>query len=159
MCSRVVTLLLLPAFLLSQWMVMCRCHGGCRAAGPDARPHVHLNGLILGSTPKKCRCCQQTGPASEAEFERGATSLASATSVPEENADHGILYLAPSVVYGSTLRSSCENADDLSCLTIPTCEPSVFCHFTDGTALPVHRPPLRRPSCRRIYILTLALLI
>lgn len=158
MCSRVVTLLLLPAFLLSQWAVACRCPGGCRAAGHDARPHVHVHDLIPGQTPKKCRCCQHADPEPALDLDAGGTPDAEASDAPDQG-DDGVVYLSASVVFAPRFVTGVETADVLHDLVDSAGRVCLLHHGPDQLALPTHTPPARRPAPRPIYILTLSLLI
>lgn len=59
MFRRGVTLFLLPVMLLSQWVGMYRCMGGCGAVGKDIGPHVHLNAVIPGKSAASACSCQR----------------------------------------------------------------------------------------------------
>lgn len=159
MCSRVVALLLLPAFLLSQWVMVCRCTGGCRAAGHDARPHVHVHDLIPAQSPKKCRCCQQTEPERTTHSESDGTPHPSAADSPDQGDDAGIIYLPASVVFGPRPVTGVDTDSVLHDLAGPPDGACLARHGPDKLALPAHGPPARRPARRPIYILTLSLLI
>jgi hypothetical protein len=47
MLRRVVSLVLVPTVLATQWASVGHCHDGASPAGHDARPHLHL-GTLLG---------------------------------------------------------------------------------------------------------------
>lgn len=158
MCSRVVARLLLPAFLLSQWVVACRCPGGCRATGHDARPHVHTHDPIPEQTPKKCHCSQQADPEPALDLDAGGTPNAEASDAPDQG-DDGVVYLSVSVVLTPRFVTGVGTADVRHDLVDSACRVGLLHHGPDQLSLPTHTPPARRPAPRPIYILTLSLLI
>ena len=57
MDRRVVSLTLLLALLLTQWVNVHRRHDGCASCGRPPAPHVHLSELVpFGERPQSCRC-------------------------------------------------------------------------------------------------------
>lgn len=82
MCRRGLTLLLLPAILLTQWVSSSRCMGQCRAVGSDVRPHVHLN-AILPRQPEGAGCgCKRQRQANVPTASDTRAMLAAAERTP-----------------------------------------------------------------------------
>jgi hypothetical protein len=100
MCRRGFTLLLLPAILLTQWVSVFRCTGGCGAASQECRPHVHLNAALPGTPQVKGCVCQRQREANvtidsrltQASVDTDAT--ATTEQAPCRGSDDGILYLS-----------------------------------------------------------------
>lgn len=63
MYRRLVSIVLLPAVLLTQWVRAGHIHGCHESAGREGIPHVHLSGLwTTAATPEeaqadRCPCC------------------------------------------------------------------------------------------------------
>lgn len=99
MCCRFLTMLLVPALLLTQWVNGSRCMGGCEAAARDSRPHVHFSTALTENTSsKKCSCQRQhkTQPTSSDLYSHEyVTSLCDAVEQPGRPAsDDNILFLS-----------------------------------------------------------------
>lgn len=64
MSRRAVSLTLLLALLLTQWVNLHRRYDGCAACGRPPAPHVHLSELVpFAERPQSCRCGTHTDPA------------------------------------------------------------------------------------------------
>ena len=99
MCLRPLTHLLLTALLLTQWVNVNRCPGGCGSAGWEGRPHVHLNDLVPAHTEKPaCGCKRQREATPPEAINRQTTSTAPTSRatppVPSPPCDDCVLLLA-----------------------------------------------------------------
>lgn len=168
MYRRFLTLLLLPALLLTQWVNGSRCVGGCQAAGQDSRPHVHLN-AVLPVTPQMKGCgCQRQREANvtidsrltQASVDSDAT--ATTEQAPCRGSDDGILYLSfDSAVGGITsiAGSGVDGSDD------QVHQPAGLCarlrwtdHLSNHFFSPLVATPLPDAKCP-VYLRVCALLI
>lgn len=118
MYRRFLTLLLLPALLLTQWVNSSRCMGGCQSSGQDSRPHVHLTAVLPGTPQAKgCGCQRQRDADVSGDSRLSAALVASDSSaateqVPGHGAGDNILYLSFDTVYGG--RAGAGSIVDLS---------------------------------------------
>jgi hypothetical protein len=168
MYRRLLTLLLLPALLLTQWVNGSRCMGGCREAGQGSRPHVHLN-AELPVTPQMKGCgCQRQREAnvtidsrlSQASVDSDAT--ATTEQAPCRGSHDSILYLSfDSAVVGraSAACSGVDGSDD------QVHQPAGLCvrlrwadHLSNHFFSPLVATPLPDAKCP-VYLRVCALLI
>lgn len=162
MFRRITTLLLLTATLLSQWLCVNRCVGGCEAGGPENRPHVHL-GAVLPGPPERsaggCSCrhaaTARPEPADDAQDGPGIPSAASGT-VPDGEPDEGVLYLSFDSSVGLPPVGGAEGVGDEP-LGLPAL-PQAADHRHAPVAIEPLPSPHPRPS-RPLYLLTHSLLI
>ena len=162
MVRRVITLLLLPAMLLSQWAGACRCLGGCEAGGPERRPHVHLEALLPGQPEKPsggCSCRRQaTATPTEAVGEAPVVSVtrsAATGTIPDHGPDERVLYLSFDAGVGLPAAGGDGGGGDLTWRP-DTLEPSG--RTAPSPAVSWHPSP-QPPHDRPLYLLTHALLI
>ena len=81
MSRLLVTAVLVPTLLLSQWVGAFRCDG-CKRQGPEGQPHVHLNEL-LPTTASEAGCpCHRHRPDTAPERPPGAASAGIAAFTP-----------------------------------------------------------------------------
>ena len=168
MCRRGLTLLLLPAILLTQWVNGSRCMGGCQVAGQDSRPHVHLNAVLSGTPQMKGCGCQRQSEANVAIDSRltQAAVDSDATTTTEQapcrGSDHDFLYLSfDSAVVGraSAAGSGVDVGDD------QVHQPAGLCarlrwidHMSNHFFSPLIAAPLPDAKCP-VYLRVCALLI
>jgi hypothetical protein len=163
MCLRPLTHLLLTALLLTQWVNVNRCPGGCGAAGREARPHVHLNDLVPAHAAKSACGCKRQREAAPPEAGEGPATSSTATSratppLPTPPCDDGVLLLSFDLGVsvragqsGDCIQTGPEQHADLS--GPPLTPPS----RQDGRDLRPHTssPPIPLPA----YFLTRRLLV
>ena len=104
MFRRLRLLALLAAVLFGQWAGMCRCVGGCDAAGRNSRPHVHLDALIpLPVQSAGCGCKKRAAAGNDAagpSHGPATSDAAGPTHLPLDGGRHDIVYLSPEMASG-----------------------------------------------------------
>lgn len=163
MCLRPLTHLLLTALLLTQWVNVNRCPGGCGSAGREGRPHVHLNDLVPAHTAKSACGCKRQREVAPPEAGKGPATSSAPTSwvtppEPSPPCDDGILLLTfdlgVSVRAGQSgdgIQTGPEQHADL--IGTPLTPPS---HQAGRDLRPATSSP---PSPLPAYFLTLRLLV
>lgn len=161
MGRRVITLILLPAVLLSQWAGACRCLGGCEAGGPERRPHVHLDALLPGQAQKPaggCSCRHATAARPETTAEGRAVAGvrdAASDTVPDHEPDEGVLYLSFDAGVGLPAAGGEGVGSDLTGLPAAVEPADRTATSPDASWHPSPQPHPDRP----LYLLTHSLLI
>lgn len=156
MYRRVLTLLLLPALLLTQWVNANRCLGGCAGVGHDSRPHVHLGASPAHDEKPSCGCKRErpAPPPNDAL----ASSAAKPTSPEPPSPDGGVMFLSPDFGLGRPAEPGAGGAHpDLDQPAGPVDEPFGLGRRLVRSESPSHLslPPPRLP----LYLRTLRLLV
>jgi hypothetical protein len=166
MPRRVVTLVLLPAILLTQWAGMFRCVGGCGAVGLENTPHVHLNALLPAQAERSGCGCQRSRqvtsvPNGSRADETAHSGIESASSNPKTDfgRDDPVVYVSAEVgvvvrahVDAPEYQAGGDEAVGLPSATAWSEQPA----GRDG--LRNYMPP-RLPHLLPVYILTRSLLL
>lgn len=131
MFKRVVSLLLLPTVLLTQWASAAQCHGCRHLPGHDRTPHVHLTGFsFTEATPqasgKKAPaargcCCHNQGDQDTDDQDGGKKNQGNDQSgkpgPQEDSTGHqhggGVVYLPTSLIHGWLTGRSLTGPDDV----------------------------------------------
>ena len=163
MNRRVVSLILLFALLLTQWVNHHRRDDGCATCGRPPAPHVHLGELLpFGERPQSCRCGARSGeenrgsctPQASGEETREATVTDS--PAPTKGCCEDVLLLSgDSVVTQVEAAPKVENSEGgIDAATSRTWLAVYYSDRIEGTT-----QPQRGYRSAPLYILNRALLI
>ena len=118
----IVTAVLVPALLLTQWVSAYRC-GGCPTGKRESQPHVHMRGLLPTSVPESnCSCHRQGLNRKLQQFHGNESSRAVFTASLEHNKCIGqaetvlVLPVDPEACWGKTSHRQ-EDVESTSLIT------------------------------------------
>ncbi len=162
MCRRTLAILLLPAILLTQWVSVNQCVGGCGSASQGGRPHIHLNTQIPDMTRNKACGCQRKYLATDtlaAPYAVSPSTLSVDDPVPCHGTDHDVLYVSLEVSHGAAVsESGCIVGIRTAPRQQPTGLDALFLWTNHQLASAAAISP--RPNPRRVlYVLTCSLMI
>lgn len=165
MARRVVSLSLLLALLLTQWVNGHRRYDGCSACGRPPAPHVHLREVLpTGDRPRPCRCAARATEEADQRCCGGTTAarcdamvVAEPATAPRGCCDDVLLLPAHAEL---TLPKSPPVEGDSTSAADAVPPPSM------ASGRPAARPGTESPrskaagrSSRPLYILTRSLLL